>query len=85
MLHADRVTLRPRCIVKDCCIVAEGTVIPTDAVIPPFTRVSNDRGNHHGRKRLVTTPLPPAAAVELQERAVEAYQEFVAAQRQSRP
>jgi hypothetical protein len=30
-------------------------------------------------RRLVTTPLPPAVAVVLQERAVEAFQEFVAA------
>jgi dynactin 5 len=70
------VTLGPRCIVKDCCVIAQGTVIPADTVLPPFTRASMSPASSAGL-RLVTQVLPPAMAVELQERAIEAFQDFV--------
>jgi dynactin 5 len=72
----DGVKIGQRCILKDCCVVADGTVIPADTVIPPFTRVFSSANG-----RLVTTELPPSVAVELQERALESYQEFAAMQR----
>jgi carbonic anhydrase/acetyltransferase-like protein (isoleucine patch superfamily) len=71
----DNVTAGERSIVKDCCVIAGGTKIPADMVVPPFTHLSSVNGS------LVTTELPPAAAVELQERAMECYQEFVATER----
>ena len=76
---ADNVKLSARSIVKDCCVVVEHTVIPADAVIPPFTFVSVSNSG-----RLVTTPLPPAVSVELQERAMEVFQDFAASQRKKR-
>lgn len=84
------VTIGARSIVKDCCVVAAHTTIPTDTVIPPFTRVSNtiisgsssSSSSNNARVRLVMTPLPPSVAVELQERAVEAFQGFCAIQKQ---
>jgi dynactin-5 len=82
----NHVTLGERCIVKDGCIVVDRTIVPADTVIPPFTRVSCIETNHDDavvreRPRIVMQPLPPAMAVELQERAVEMYQEFDTAQR----
>jgi dynactin 5 len=70
-LIEDAVTLGPRSLVKDCCVVTRGTVIPADTVLPPFTHASNTNG------RLTLRLLPPAVAVELQDRAVEAFTEFV--------
>lgn len=64
------VTLGPRVILKDCVVVAEGTIIPADTVIPPFSHMRRVEGV------LVRTELPPASAVELEERAVAAFQDF---------
>jgi dynactin 5 len=69
----DAVTLGPRSLVKDCCVVTRGTVIPADTVLPPFTHASTSSTSG----RLTMRLLPPAVAVELQDRAVEAFTEFV--------
>lgn len=74
----DNVKAGERCILKDCCVVAERTTIPADMVLPPFTFLSVVNG------RLSMTELPPAVAVELQEQAMERYQEFVATERAKR-
>jgi dynactin 5 len=70
----DAVTLGPRSLVKDCCVVTRGTVIPADTVLPPFTHASMSSSTNG---RLTMRLLPPAVAVELQDRAVEAFTEFV--------
>lgn len=36
----NNVTLGPRSIVRDCCVIADNVVVPDDTVVPPFTRVS---------------------------------------------
>jgi hypothetical protein len=56
--------------------VADNVTVGADTVIPPFTRVTMNRG------RLVQTPLPPGTYVPLQEDAAQRYHDFVASQKQ---
>jgi hypothetical protein len=60
-------------MLKDAVVVAAGTVIAADTVVPPFTRVSSP----HGGGALQMTPLSPAAIPLLQEAALDAYHERV--------
>ena len=66
-----RSKIGPRCIIKDCCYIEEDSVLGSDTVIPPFSRV---RGN----PAKVVEELPPSAALELQELSQRVYQDFVA-------
>jgi dynactin-5 len=59
-----------RCFIKDACILEEGTILGDDTVVPPFSRVK-------GRPGLVVEELPPSAAMDLQDAALQTYQSFV--------
>ena len=59
-----------RCFIKDACILEEGTILGDDTVVPPFSRVQGQPG-------LVVEELPPSAAADLQDAALETYQSFV--------
>ena len=60
----------PRSKIHDCCIIENDTVIPSDMVIPPFSRV---RGNP---ARIVGS-LPECCGVEFVEDCVQEYTGFV--------
>lgn len=62
--------LFPRSKIHDCCIIENDTVLPTDMVIPPFSRV---RGNP---ARIVGS-LPECSGGEFVEDCVQDYTEFV--------
>ncbi|KAL7461642.1 hypothetical protein ACHAXS_002057 [Conticribra weissflogii] len=64
--------LHPRSIVKDCCVIEDGTVIPPEMVVPPFSRVRGAPGR-------VVGCLPECVAGEMAERRVEDFVAFVAA------
>lgn len=64
--------LSPRSKVHDCCVIEDGTVIPPDMVIPPFSRV---RGNNPGGKLVGT--LPECCGGEFVEGCVQDYLQFV--------
>jgi dynactin 5 len=66
----DACKIGKRCLVKDSCIIEEGTVLGDDTVVPPFSRVK-------GRPGLVVEELPPSAAMDLQDAALQVYQAFV--------
>ena len=62
--------LSPRTKIHDCCVVEDGTILPPDAVIPPFSRVRGNPG------RIVGT-LPECAGGEIAEGRVRDYLDFV--------
>jgi dynactin 5 len=69
----DHVTIGPRCILKDCVIVADGTTIPADTVVPPFSYLSTPGEDG----ALVRVELPPSAPMEWEEYVVDYYHRFV--------
>mmetsp|Transcript_4333 Transcript_4333/g.9721 ORF Transcript_4333/g.9721 Transcript_4333/m.9721 type:complete len:227 (-) Transcript_4333:555-1235(-) len=62
--------LSPRSKVHDCCIIEDGTVIPPDMVVPPFSRVRGTPG------KIVGT-LPECCGGEFVECCVQDYLHFV--------
>jgi len=62
--------LSPRSKVHDCCIIEDGTVIPPDLVVPPFSRVRGSPG------KIVGT-LPECCGGEFVEGCVQDYLHFV--------
>lgn len=66
----DSCKIGNRCIIKDACSIEEGTILGDDTVVAPFSRVK-------GRPGQVVDELPPSAATDLQEMALETYQDFV--------
>lgn len=66
----DNVKIGKRCLIKDCVIIEEGTILGDDTVVPPFSRVK-------GRPGQVVEELPPSAAMDLQDVALDMYQTFV--------
>ena len=66
----DACKIGKRCFIKDACIIEEGTVLGDDTLVPPFSRVK-------GRPGLVVEELPPSAAMDLQDAALQVYQTFV--------
>lgn len=69
----DGCVLSKRVIVKDCCRIEDGTVLPPDAVIPPFSVVAGCPGRIVGE-------LPESAAVDLVDESVDEYTAFVQGQ-----
>lgn len=69
-LIEKNVTLGPRVILKDAVVVAEGTKIPADTVVPPFTRVSQGTP-------IQMMPLSPSTIPILQDAALDTYHERV--------
>lgn len=72
---ANNVVLSKRVIVKDCCYIEEGTVIPSDTVIPPFSRVGGCPG-----KILDDDPylvIPESVAVTFVDDCVKHFHHFV--------
>ena len=65
----DQVTLGPRVIIKDNCIIEDGVTLGADTVVPPFSRISS-------KNPLLATELPPSMAVHMQEVSLDRYQEF---------
>lgn len=63
--------LSSRSKVHDCCIIENETIIPSDMIIPPFSRVRGNPG------RIVGT-LPECTGAELVEARVCDYLDFVA-------
>eukprot|EP00584_Thalassiosira_punctigera_P006028 CAMPEP_0172545174 /NCGR_PEP_ID=MMETSP1067-20121228/15162_1 /TAXON_ID=265564 ORGANISM="Thalassiosira punctigera, Strain Tpunct2005C2" /NCGR_SAMPLE_ID=MMETSP1067 /ASSEMBLY_ACC=CAM_ASM_000444 /LENGTH=225 /DNA_ID=CAMNT_0013331873 /DNA_START=10 /DNA_END=687 /DNA_ORIENTATION=- len=62
--------LSSRSRVHDCCVIEDGTVVPPDMVVPPFSRVRGSPG------RIVGT-LPECAGGEFVEDRVQDYLRFV--------
>ncbi|KAL3787451.1 hypothetical protein ACHAW5_008989 [Stephanodiscus triporus] len=63
--------LMSRTKVHDCCLVEDGTILPPDAIVPPFSRV---RGDPTG---MIVGSLPECAGVEFAEGRVRDYHDFV--------
>jgi dynactin 5 len=66
----NNVTIGPRCILKDCVVVADGTTLPADTVVPPFSYISAPYG-------AVRVELPPSASMEWEEYVMDYYHNFV--------
>ncbi|KAL3817085.1 hypothetical protein ACHAXA_009916 [Cyclostephanos tholiformis] len=62
--------LMTRTKIHDCCVIEDGTVLPPDMVIPPYSRVRGNPG------RIVGT-IPECACVEFAEIRVGDYLDFV--------
>lgn len=62
--------LLPRSKVHDCCVIEDGTVIPPDMVVPPFSRV-------RGKPGKIVGSLPECAGGEFMEDCVQQYLHFV--------
>lgn len=62
------VTIGARCILKDCVIVEDGTVLPPDTVVPPFSYLKTSG---------VRVELPPSASIEWEENVMDYYHSFV--------
>lgn len=73
----DDCKIGKRCLIKDVVIIEEGTILGDDTVVPPFSRVK-------GRPGLVVEELPPSAATDLQNAALDTYQSFVKEQGSNR-
>jgi len=58
--------LSRRCIIKDCCEILDGTVIPADAVVPPFVVFGGTPGSFQRE-------LPESAMLVHQRQAIELY------------
>lgn len=69
------VTLGPRVIVKDNCIIEDGVHLGADTVVPPFTRIS-------AKNPRLSTELPPSMAAHMQEISMDRYQDFKLQQRE---
>jgi len=63
--------LSPRSKMHDCCIIEDGTVIPSDKVVPPFSRV---RGVPVGK---IVETLPECCRGEFVESCVHDYLHFI--------
>jgi dynactin-5 len=66
----DNCKIGKRCIIKDACFVEDGSVLGDDTVVPPFSRVAGVPAH------VDMEELPPATTLELQDLALEYYQEF---------
>ncbi len=44
-------------MLKDCCAIAPGTVLPPDTVVPPFTRFAGNPGRLVGELSEATRDL----------------------------
>ncbi|KAL3791825.1 hypothetical protein HJC23_002456 [Cyclotella cryptica] len=62
--------LSPRSKVYDCCVVEDGTVVPPDMIVPPFSRVRGNPGRIVGR-------LPECCGGEFVEACANDYGMFV--------
>jgi len=70
----DNCVISKRVIIKDCCYIEEGTVIASDMVIPPFSRVKGCPG------RIVEEGLmPESVAVTFVDDCVGKFSDFVKA------
>jgi dynactin-5 len=70
VLIGSNCVLSSRTKIHDCCVVEDGTILPPDAVVPPFSRVRGNPG------RIVGT-LPECAGGEIAEDRVRDYLDFV--------
>lgn len=62
--------LSPRSKIYDCCVIEDGTVLPPDMIVPPFSRVSGNPGRIVGR-------LPECCGSEFVEACAHDYGVFV--------
>lgn len=86
----DAVTIGPRVIIKDACIIEAGVHLPADMMVPPFTRVmpgprlaagctnvvGDDDNETRNRHRLECQELSPSIIVEIQDRTRQYYHDF---------
>ncbi|KAL7551761.1 hypothetical protein ACHAWF_014949 [Thalassiosira exigua] len=63
-------TLSPRSRVHDCCVIEDGTVVPPDMVVPPFSRVRGAPGR-------IVGSLPECCGGEFADERVREYLSFV--------
>jgi len=59
-----------RCILKDCCKIADNTVLPPDTTVPPYVEFSGSPGR-------LTSELPECTKELHKELARSAYIHFV--------
>ena len=78
---ANNVVLSKRVVIKDCCYIEEGTVIPSDMVIPPFSRVGGCPGKIMDDSNSgVVDPhlvIPESVAVTFVDDCIRHFAEFV--------